>query len=137
MECDRRDCPLSTALPVEGASLHGHLRSSCYKETQWRLWGHSIGGERSVSSSWSLHGVQQVQDCPASSGLGEEVRNWDLLGELRPKQRHNGSRGVTGGENGGEGRNIPGRGQTECVCIFEKQRLRKCKVGLVRRGWSP
>lgn len=112
MEYDRKGCPLSTVLSVEGASLHGHLMSSCCMETQWRTWGHSNGGERSVPSTWSLHGVQQGQDCSASSGLGEEVRDWNLRGELRPKQRYNGSRGVTGGEGREHSRQRPDR-----VCV--------------------
>lgn len=78
-------------------------------ETQWRHRGQSSGGERSVPSSRSLHGAQQGQDCPVSSGLGEEVRDWDLLEELRPQQRYGGSRGVTGGENGGEGKEHSGQ----------------------------
>lgn len=60
-----------------------------------------------------------------------------LAGELRPKQRHMGQGVLLEVRMEARAENIPGRGQTECVCIFEKQRLRKCMVGLVRRGWSP
>lgn len=97
---ERAHCPLPTEPP-------GHLLSPCCMETQWRPRGQGSGGERSVPSSRSLHGAQQGQDCPGSSGLGEEVRGWDLLEEPGPQQRCGGPRGVTGGENGGEGKEHP------------------------------
>lgn len=40
----------------------------------------------------------------------------------------------------GRGDTCASGGQTECVCTFEKLRLRKaeseCEVGMERRGWS-
>lgn len=85
-ECDRREhtvpFPQSSLRTAKaGASFQGHF----------------------CAFLLGLRGVQQGRDCPVSPGLCEEARDWDLLGEPRPKQRCNGSRGVTEGASGGEG----------------------------------
>ena len=86
LECDRREhtvpfpqSPLFTA--KAGASFQGHFCAFL------------------LGPSWSPARPR----LPHELRLGEEVRAWNLLGELRPTQRYNGSRRVTEGENGGEG----------------------------------
>lgn len=45
-----------------------------------------------------------------------------MLEELRPKQRYNGPRGVTGGDNGGEGREP----STQSRCVLAEARQCMC-----------